>query len=98
MVRAYRVHLGVHVAVVQPPLYVVVLLTARRVILMADQRITVVTRPRRVRVIKSAPKPVREMIHRHVRLMRHVHIIHRTHIQGPSIMVEVVAQPQANVR
>lgn len=30
--------------------------------------------------------------------MRHVHIIHRINIQVPSIMVEIVAQPQANVR
>lgn len=49
-------------------------------------------------VINHVPRLVRVMIHRLVRLRRHVPIIHRINIQVPSIMVEVVAQPQANVR
>ena len=94
MVRVYRVHLGVHAAVVQPPLYVVVLLTARRVILLAEQRITVVTQPRKKRVIERVPRLVLGMRHHLVRLMRRVRTIPVIIHQAPSIItVRAVRHP-----
>ena len=51
-----------------------------------------------VSVISRVRSHVLAIILPPVRPMRHVHIIHRINIQVPSIMVEVVAQPQANVR
>lgn len=93
------VNLGVHVRVVQRSRYAVVHQSHVRLILVVILvHIMNVHRINPASVINHVPRLVRGMIHRLVRTMRHVHMIHRIHIQVPSIMVEVVAQPRANVR
>ena len=93
-----RVQVDVHVRVVQRSRYAVahqshVHLTL--VVILAH--IMNVHRISTASVINHVLYRVLVMIHRLVHPMRHVHIIHRINIRVPSIMVEVVVQPQANV-